>query len=76
VEPDLTVQQVADLFGKSPQTVRRWIKDRRLSAYTFSGREYRITRRALEEFQSRERNGRNGQAQFLLAEGQEAGYGT
>ncbi len=55
LEPDLTVQQVADLFGKKPQTVRTWIRGGRLAAYRFGGREYRVTRLAVEEFQERER---------------------
>lgn len=54
-EPDLTVPEVAALFGRAPQTMRAWIRERRLDAYTFGGREYRVTRRALEEFQERER---------------------
>ena len=57
VEPDLTVEDVAELFGRSPTTVRTWIREGRLEAYRF-GREYRITRRALAEFQQRERGRR------------------
>jgi len=57
VEPDLTVEEVAQLFGRSPTTVRTWIRDQRLGAYRFGGREYRITRRALEEFQKCQREG-------------------
>ena len=55
IEPDLTVQEVADLFGRQPQTVRTWIRGGRLDAYKLRGNEYRITRRAVEEFQVRER---------------------
>ena len=62
VEPDLTVQEVAELYSRSPQTVRTWICEGRLVAYPFSGREYRITKRALEEFQARERARGKGSA--------------
>ena len=47
---DLTVEQVADLYKRTPQTIRRWIRDGRLTAYEFNEREYRITREAVEEF--------------------------
>lgn len=55
LEQDLTVADVATRFGRSPQTVCRWIRDGRLDAYHFLGNEYRITESAVEEFQSRER---------------------
>ena len=54
-EPDMTVAQVAEFFGRSPSTIRRWIRDERLRAYYFKGREYRITDCALREFIRRER---------------------
>ena len=47
VEADLKVEDVAEFFGRSPTTVRAWIRAGTLDAYK-SGREYRITRRALE----------------------------
>ena len=55
LEQDLTVEDVAKFFGRSPQTVCRWIRAGRLDAYHFLGNEYRITESAVEEFQSRER---------------------
>lgn len=55
VEPDLTVSEVAEFFHRAPQTVRTWIREGRLDAYRFTGQEYRVTHRALEEFQERER---------------------
>ena len=57
LDQDLTVQEVAKFFGRSPVTVRTWIRDGRLEAYHFRGKEYRITHSALEELQERERNG-------------------
>ena len=60
---DYTAAQVAETFGRSPQTVRDWIKSERLRAYKLNGREYRITRAAVEEFREKQRNGESdGQA--------------
>ena len=55
LEPDMTVAQVAEFYGRSPSTIRRWIRDERLRAYFFQGREYRITDCALREFIQQER---------------------
>ena len=55
VERDMTVADVAEFFGRSPVTVRAWIRRGRLHAYQFRGREYRVTSAALEAFQRRER---------------------
>lgn len=55
--PDYTVSEVAERFGRSPQTVRDWISSGRLRAYRFNGREYRVTPAALEEFLEPQRNG-------------------
>lgn len=52
---DLTVEEVAALLGRSPQTVRRWIREGELDAYSFRGREYRISAAALQEFIAQER---------------------
>ena len=60
---DYTVAQVADMFQRAPQTVRDWIKSGRLQAYKLNGREYRITRAAVDEFLEQQRNGEpDGQA--------------
>lgn len=61
VEVDLTVSQVAELFDRSPQTVRGWIREERLQAYQLNDREYRITRVAVEEFQQCARDGNREQ---------------
>ena len=50
---DLTVEQVADLYGRTPQAVRSWIRNGRLAAYKLNGREYRSTREALEDFRKK-----------------------
>lgn len=52
--PDLTVGAVSDRFGRSPSTVRGWIREGRLKAYRF-GREYRITLAALAAFEDKAR---------------------
>ncbi len=54
---DFTVAQVAEMFERSPQTVRDWIKAGRLRGYRLNDREYRITASALREFQEEQRNG-------------------
>ena len=54
-EADLTVEEVAQFFNRSPVTIRTWIRSGDLRAYTFKGREYRITHSALEEYQARQR---------------------
>ena len=57
LEHDLTVEEAGKFFGRSPATIRAWIREGRLDAYHFRGNEYRITRAALEEFQGQERSG-------------------
>lgn len=52
---DLTVAQVAEMFGRSPQTVRGWIRQGELEAYQLNNREYRVTRAALQGYQERAR---------------------
>ena len=62
LDHDLTVEDVAQFFDRSPITIRSWIRDGRLQAYHFRGKEYRITHSALEEFQDQERNGKQSRA--------------
>ena len=57
LDHDLTVGEVGKFFGRSPATIRAWIRAGLLDAYHFRGNEYRITRAALEEFQGQERSG-------------------
>jgi excisionase family DNA binding protein len=49
-EADMTVAEVASLLSRSPQTVRTWIRRGNLDAYKLRGKEYRVTRDALEAF--------------------------
>ncbi len=53
---DLTVADVAEQLGRSPGTVRDWIRRGELEAYQL-GKEYRVTRPALSTFCQRQRNG-------------------
>ena len=53
---DLTVAEVAEQLGRSPGTVRDWIRRGELEAYQL-GKEYRVTRPALATFCHRQRNG-------------------
>jgi len=53
---DLIVPQVATQLGRSPGTVRAWIRSRKLEAY-WLGKEYRITRSALATFRDRRQQG-------------------
>ncbi len=55
LDQDLTVEEVGEFFDRSPVTIRTWIRDGRLRAYRFQGREYRVCESALEEFQQKER---------------------
>ena len=55
LDQDLTVEEVGKFFDRSPVTIRAWIRDGRLRAYRFQGREYRVCESALEEFQQKER---------------------
>jgi excisionase family DNA binding protein len=51
---DLTVPEAAEILGRRPSTVRGWCASGELRAYKLRGREYRITREALREFQDQE----------------------
>lgn len=55
VGADLTVQDVARMFGRSPSTIRGWITSGRLEAYRLAGRELRIERAALDRYLADER---------------------
>ncbi len=51
---DMTAEEVATHLERAPQTVRRWIREGELEAYSFKRREYRITAAALRDFIARE----------------------
>ncbi len=60
VEVDLTVAQVAAMFSRAPSTILGWI-DAGLfqQAYKNRGREWRIPKAAVRDFQERQRSGRS-----------------
>ena len=55
LDHDHTVEEVAKFFDRSPATIRAWIRDGRLRAYRFQGREYRVCESAVEELQQQQR---------------------
>lgn len=54
---DLTVAQVAQLFGRAPGTVRQWLESGQLEGYKLFGREWRVPLAAVGAFQERQRMG-------------------
>ena len=54
---DLSVGQVAALYGKSPNTIRRWLESGQLEGYKLFGREWRVTQQMLSAFQENQRCG-------------------
>lgn len=48
---DYTLQNIAELTGRSPITVRAWCRSGRLRAYKLMGRDWRIPVGAWREFQ-------------------------
>ena len=55
---DLTLEQAAELFGRSVSTARTWCQSGKLrGAYRFEGREWRIPRASIRDFLAAQRNG-------------------
>jgi len=46
----LTLQQVADEMQLHIETIRAWVREKKLPAYKISAREYRVRRSDLEKF--------------------------
>ena len=57
IRADLTVGQVAEIFGRHPNTVRDWIARGVLAGYRLNNREWRVPRSSVEDFQQRQRLG-------------------
>lgn len=58
---DLTVPEVAALFGRGVSTVRSWIAEGHLEGcYRLNRREWRVPRSAVEAMQERQRAGDRG----------------
>lgn len=52
---DLSVDEVARALGRAASTIRAWAASGQLRAYKLNGREWRVTRTALREYQDRQR---------------------
>jgi hypothetical protein len=53
---DLTIRDLASLFGKQPSTVRGWVEHGDFpGCYKLHGKEWRVPASAVEEFQNRQR---------------------
>lgn len=57
---DMTAREVGVLLSRSQNTVRRWLESGELRGYKLRGREWRVTRQAIVDFQTRERIGPKG----------------
>ena len=56
---DLTIQDLAERFGKRPSTLRAWVERGDFpGAYKLHGKEWRVPRRAVEDFQVQQRAGK------------------
>lgn len=53
---DLTVEEVGELLGRAPSTVRGWLISGVLRGYKLRGREWRVPRTAVAEFIAGERD--------------------
>lgn len=54
---DMTIPELARLFGKRPSTVRAWVERGDFAgAYKLHGKEWRIPAAAIAEFQSNQRH--------------------
>lgn len=57
---DLTVQDLAVLFGKRPSTLRAWIERGAFpGSYKLFGKQWRVPSSAVEAFQQAQRSGRD-----------------
>jgi excisionase family DNA binding protein len=56
---DFTVQEVADELGRAPSTVRTWLGAGELEGYRLNGREWRVSRAAVQAFIARQREGKS-----------------
>lgn len=55
---DLTVEEVAEHFKRSPSTVRGWLGRGELEGYKLNRKSWRVTRTALREYEQLQREGR------------------
>jgi excisionase family DNA binding protein len=55
---DLTVDEVAEHFRRAPSTIRGWLVRGDLRGYKLNGRDWRVPRSALAEYEQRQREPR------------------
>src|SRR5947199_7895652 len=54
---DMTIRDLAELFGKQPSTVRSWVERGDFpGAYKLHGKEWRVPAGSVQEFQVRQRS--------------------
>lgn len=53
---ELTVKDIAEREGRSPSTVREWIREGKLRAYMFHGKEWRVRPEDYEAFKAKARS--------------------
>lgn len=58
-ERDLSAEEVAEMVGRAPSTVRGWVRSGALRGYKLNGRDWRVTRAALENYLEIQRAGRS-----------------
>lgn len=51
---DLTVEEVAQHFGRAPSTVRGWLSREELRGYKLNGRDWRIPPAAVKEYEQQQ----------------------
>ncbi len=57
---DLTIRDLAQLFGKQPSTVRSWVERGDFpGAYKLHGKEWRVPVSAVDSFQNRQRRAKS-----------------
>jgi len=57
---DLTIRDLAQLFGKQPSTVRAWVERGDFpGAYKLHGKEWRVPVTAVDAFQNRQRQAKS-----------------
>ena len=57
---DLTIRDLAQLFGKQPSTVRAWVERGDFAgAYKLHGKEWRVPESGVEAFQNRQRGAKS-----------------
>src|SRR6059036_287508 len=62
---DLTIQELATMFGKRPSTVRAWVERGDFpGAYKLHGKEWRVPPSAVEAFQDAQRQRPRSTAQL------------